>query len=254
MKTLHAIAAAALTMFIASSSVHAVEIEALISTAIKAAIDDLTPPFERASGHTLKASYGPSGGVKRRFEGGEPADLIALDSKLLDDLIKQGQMRPGRTDIARTGIGIAVKKGAPKPDVSSADALKRALLAAKTVGHTAPAGGGITAVHLINMFEKLGIGKEVTAKTKLAAGGPNGRVSVLVSSGEAEIGLQLVSELMSNPEVEVIGMLPAELQLTAVMSAGVTAGAKQPEAAKAFIAYLASPATQPVYKSKGLAF
>jgi molybdate transport system substrate-binding protein len=253
MKTLYAIAAA-LMMLTPSGSVRAVEIEALISTAIKAAIDDLTPPFQRASGHTLKASYGPSGGVKRRFEGGEPADLVALDSKLLDDLIKQGKVLPGRTDVARTGIGIAVKKGAPKPDVSSADALKRALLAAKTVGHTAPAGGGITAMHLINMFEKLGIAKEITAKTKLAAGGPNGRVSVLVSSGEAEIGLQLVSELMSNPEVEVIGMLPPELQLTATMSAGVTANAKQPDAAKAFIAYLATPAAQPVFKAKGLAF
>ena len=254
MKTRYTVAAAAFIVLTASGSVRAVEIEALISTAIKAAIDDLAPPFERASGHTLKASYGPSGGVKRRFEGGEPADVVALDSKLLDDLIKQGKVRPGPTDIARTGIGIAVKKGAPKPDVSSAEALKRALLAAKTVGHTAPAGGGITAMHLINMFEKLGIGKEVTAKTKLAAGGPNGRVSVLVSSGEAEIGLQLVSELMSNPEVEVIGMLPAELQLTAVMSAGVTANARQPDAAKALIAYLASPSVQPVYKSKGLAF
>ena len=148
-----------------------------------------------------------------------------------------------------------MKKGAPKPDVSSADALKRALLAAKTVGHTAPAGGGITAMHLINMFEKLGIATEVAAKTKLAAGGPNGRVSVLVSSGEAEIGLQLVSELMSNPEVEVIGMLPAELQLIGrSCRRAVTASAKQPDAAKAFIAYLASPAAQPVYKSKGLAF
>ena len=252
MKTRYAVAAAAFIVLTASGSVRAVEIEALISTAIKAAIDDLAPPFERASGHTLKASYGPSGGVKRRFEGGEPADVVALDSKLLDDLIKQGKVRPGPTGIARTGIGIAVKKGATKPDVSSAEALKRALLAAKTVGHTAPAGGGITAMHLINMFEKLGIGKEVTAKTKLAAGGPNGRVSVLVSSGEAEIGLQLVSELMSNPEVEVIGMLPPELQLTAVMSAGVTASAKQPDAAKALIRHLAAPEAMAIYKAKGL--
>ena len=180
----------------------------MITTAMKAAIEELVPPFERASGHKLRVVYGPSGGLARRFNGGEVADLIVVDSKVLDELIKQGKVVAGRTDVARTGIGIAVRKGAPKPDVSSADALKRALLAAKSIGHTAPAGGGVTAAHIIGVFEKLGIAAEVTPKVKLAAGGPDGRVSVLISSGQAEIGLQLVSELMSNPEVEVIGMLP----------------------------------------------
>jgi molybdate transport system substrate-binding protein len=107
-------------------------------------------------------------------------------------------------------------------------------------------------VHLLKMFEKLGIATEVAAKTKLAAGGPNGRVSVLVSSGEAEIGMQLVSELMSNPEVEVIGMLPDDLQLMIITSGGITTGAKQPDAARAFIRYLATPAATAIYKTKGL--
>ncbi len=146
-----------------------------------------------------------------------------------------------------------MRKGAPKPDVSSADALKRTLLAAKSIGHTAPAGGGITAAHVIGVFEKLGIAAQVTPKVKLAAGGPNGRVSALVASGEAEIGLQQVSELMSNPEVEVIGMLPAELQQITIYSAGVTTAAKQPEPAQAFIRHLAAPAAMTIYKSKGLA-
>ena len=109
-------------------------------------------------------------------------------------------------------------------------------------------------MHLLRTFEKLGIASEVAAKTKLAAGGPSGRVSVLVSSGEAEIGLQQVSELMSNPDVEVIGMLPPELQQITIYPAGITAGAKQPEAAKALIAALTAPSAQPIYKSKGLAF
>ena len=228
-------------------------IDAMITTAMKAAIEEIAPPFERASGHVLRVVYGPSGGLARRFSAGESADLVVVDSKVLDELIRQGKIAPGRTDVARTGIGIAVRKGAPKPDVSSAEALKRALLAAKTVGHTAPAGGGVTAAHIIGVFEKLGIAAEVTPKVKLAAGGPDGRVSVLVSSGEAEIGLQLVSELMSNPEVEVIGMLPAELQLVATISAGIATGAKQPEPAKAFIRQLAAPAAMTVYKAKGLA-
>jgi molybdate transport system substrate-binding protein len=192
----------------------------MITTAMKAAIEELAPPFERASGHVLRVIYGPSGGLARRLNCSEPADLIVVESKVLDDLIKQGKVVLGRTDVARTGIGIAVPKGAPKPDVSSAAALRRALLAAKSIGHTAPAGGGVTAAHIMGVFEKLGIAAEVTPKVKLAAGGPNGRVSVLVSSGEAEIGLQQVSELMSNPEVEVIGMLPAELQQITINSAG----------------------------------
>jgi molybdate transport system substrate-binding protein len=175
-----------------------------------------------------------------------------VDSKALDELIKQGKVAGGRTDVARTGIGIAVRKGAPKPDVSSPEALKRALLAAKSIAHTAPAGGGVTAAHVMGVFEKLGIAAEVTPKVKLAAGGPNGRVSVLVSSGEAEIGLQQVSELMSNPQVEVIGMLPAQLQLTTIYSAGVTTSASEAEAAKALIKALTAPSAAAIYKAKGL--
>jgi molybdate transport system substrate-binding protein len=228
-------------------------IDAMISTAMKAAIEELAPPFERASGHTLRVVYGPSGGIARRFTGGEAADLIVVDSKVLDELIKQGKVAPGRTDVARTGIGIAVRKGAPKPDVSSVDALRSALLAAKSIGHTAPAGGGVTAGHIERVLEKLGIAAQVAPKIKLAAGGPDGRVSTLVSSGEAEIGLQLVSELMSNPDVEVIGLLPAELQLIATISAGISTAARQPDAAKAFIRHLTAPAAMAIYKTKGLA-
>src|SRR5262249_14977208 len=109
----------------------ACETDAMTPPAMKAAVDELAPPFERANGHVLRITYGPSGGLARRLNAGEPADLIVVDSKALDELIKQGKVAPGRTDVARTGIGIAVRKGAPKPDVSSPEALKRALLAAK---------------------------------------------------------------------------------------------------------------------------
>jgi molybdate transport system substrate-binding protein len=247
----HALAVAA-ALIVATAPARAAEIDAMITTAMKAAIDELAPPFERASGHALHIVYGPSGGLARRLVGGATADLVIVERKVLDDLIKQGKVMPGRTDLARTAIGIAVRKGAPRPDVSSAEALRRALLAAKSIGHTAPAGGGVTAAHIEAVFEKLGIAAAVAPKVKLAAGGPDGRVSVLVSSGEAEIGLQLLSELMSNPEVEVIGMLPPELQLTAVISAGIPAGARQVEPAQAFIRHLASPEAMTVYKTRGL--
>jgi len=240
-------------MLAATATAHAAEIIAFISTAIKAATDELLPPFERANGHTIRATYAPSGALIPRFDRGEPVDVFLTDSAAIDELIKRGKVVAGRTDLARTGIGIAVRKGAPKPDVSSPEALKRALLAAKSIAHTAPAGGGVTAAHVMGVFEKLGIAAEVTPKVKLAAGGPNGRVSVLVSSGEAEIGLQQVSELMSNPQVEVIGMLPAELQQMTTYSAGTTTTARQTEAAQAFIRHLAAPAAMTIYKTKGLA-
>jgi molybdate transport system substrate-binding protein len=240
------------TALIVTGPAQAADIDALITTAMKAAIDELVPSFERDTGHTVRVIYGPSGGIARRVIGGEPADVIAIDSRALDDLIRQGKVLPDPTAIASTGIGICVRKGAPRPDVSTPEALKRALLAAKSIAHTAPAGGGVTAAHIMKLFERLGIAAEVAPKVKLAAGGPNGRVSVLVSSGEAEIGLQQVSELMSNPDVDVIGMLPAELQQITTYSAGVTASAKEPEAAKALIKALTAPATAPVFKAKGL--
>ena len=245
-------AAIVFALLTTAGSAGAAEINALISTAVEAAMAELVPQFERASGHTLRIAYGPSGGVAKRLTDGDAADLIIVADTGLDELTKQGKVVPGRTDFARTGIGVAVRKGAPKPDIASPEALKRALLNAKAVAHTAPAGGGITAVHLLRMFEKLGIAPEVAAKTRLAAGGPNGRVSTIVASGEADIGLQQASELMSNPGVDVVGLLPAELQQITIYSAGITANAKEAEAAKAFIRFISAPAAAPVYAAKGL--
>jgi len=246
------IVAIVIAMLAATATAHAAEINAFISTAIKAATDELLPPFERANGHTIRASYAPSGALIPRFDRGEPVDVFLTDSAAIDELIKRDKVVAGRTDLARTGIGIAVRKGAPKPDVSSPEALKRALLAARTVAHAAPAGGSITAAHIERVFQRLGIAAEVTPKVKLAAGGPNGRVRVLVSSGEAEIGLQQVSELMSNPQVEVIGTVPAQLQLTTTYSAGVTTSAREAEAARALIKALTAPSAAAIYKAKGL--
>jgi molybdate transport system substrate-binding protein len=236
---------------LAGAQAQAAEIKTLITTAMNEAVVVLVPQFEKATGHKVTVSYDPSGGLARRLRGGEFADTILVASPELDKLIAEGKV-VNRVDVSRTGIGIAVKKGAAKPDVSTPEALKRALLAARSVGHTAPAGGGITALHLIRTFEKLGIAQEVAAKTKLAAGGPNGRVSTLIVNGEAEIAFQQVSELMSNPEVEVIGMLPDELQQITINSAGVTAVAKEPDAARALIAHMTTPAALALYKTKGL--
>ena len=241
-----------LALLVPGAAAQPAEINALISTALKSAMDELLPSFEREHGHTIRASYGPSGALIPRFNAGQPADVFLTDSAAIDELIRQGKVVPGRSDLARTGIGIAVRKGAPKPDVSSPEALKQALLAARSVGHAAPAGGSITAPHIMRMFQQLGIAAEMAPKVRLAAGGPNGRVSVLISSGEADIGLQQVSELMSNPDVEVIGMLPPELQQITIYSAAVTTNAREVEAAKTLIKALSAPSAAPIYKAKGL--
>jgi molybdate transport system substrate-binding protein len=239
-------------LLVAAGPASAAEIKALITTAMAAAIEELVPPFERSTGHKVTVSYDPSGGLARRLRNGEFADLILIGSPELDKLIAEGRVKD-RIDVSRTGIALAVRKGAPHPDVSTPEALKRALLAAKSVAHTAPAGGGITALHIQKLFERLGIADQVTPKVKLAAGGPNGRVSVLVASGQAEIGLQQVSELGSNPDVEVIGLLPDALQQITIHSAGITAIAKEPDAARALIKQLVSPEALALYKTKGLA-
>jgi molybdate transport system substrate-binding protein len=241
-----------IAMLAATASAGAAEIDVMLTTAMKAAFDELLPPFQRANGHTLHLTYGPSGALLRKFDGGAPADVFITDAPALDALLTRGKVTAERVKLASTGIGICVRKGAPKPDVSTADALKRALLAAKSVGHASPAGGSVTGGPVLRMFEAMGIAKEIAAKTKLSMGGPDSRVSVLVSSGEAEIGLQQASELYSNPDVEVIGMLPPEFQQISVYAASLTTGGRQPDAAKTLIHHLAAPQAMTIYKAKGL--
>jgi molybdate transport system substrate-binding protein len=243
---------AVIALIVAIGPGQAAEINAMMTTAMKAAFDELLPPFERANGHKVHAVYGPSGALLKRFGAGEPADLFITDVPALTQLIRQGKVLAGRVDLASTDIGICVKKGAPKPDVSTPDALKRALQATRSVGIGSPAGGSITGGHIIGIFEKLGIAQEIAAKTKFSMGGPNSRVSVLVSSGEAELGIQQASELLSNPDVEVIGMLPPPFGQTTIYSAALTTGAKQPDAARAMIRALATPEAVALYKAKGL--
>jgi len=161
-----------IAMLAATVTAHTAEINAFISTAIKAATDELLPPFERANGHTIRASYAPSGALIPRFDRGEPVDVFLTDSAAIDELIKRGKVVAGRTDLARTGIGIAVRKGAPKPDVSSPEALKHALLEARTVGHAAPAGGSITAAHIERVFQRLGIAAEMTRRSSSRPAAP----------------------------------------------------------------------------------
>jgi molybdate transport system substrate-binding protein len=241
-----------IAMLATTATANAAEIDVFISTALKTVTDELIPPFERGSGHTVRALFAPPGALLNHFAAGEHADVFLTGREAIDQLIGEGKIAPGRVDLATTGIGICVRKGAPKPDVSTPEAFKRAMLAAKTVGYASPAGGSIVGPHIQKIFAQLGIAEQMAPKSKLSAGGPDGRVSVLVSSGQAEIGLQQVTELLSNPEVEVIGMLPADLQQITVYSAGITTGAKDAAAATALIKAMSAPSAAPIYKAKGL--
>jgi molybdate transport system substrate-binding protein len=251
MSKLVAAALAVLTIPLASGA-DAAEVRLLITTAMKAAIDELGPVFEKTTGHTLRISYGPSGALAKRIAGGEAADLVILAGDI-DDLIKQGKVAgDSRRDIARVRIGVAVRKGAPRPDIATVDAFKQALLKAKSVAYVDPAAGGASGVYLAKMLERLGILAEVNAKARLARGGTEDMVSAIVARGEAEIGLQQISEIMSVAGAELVGPLPDELQTVTVYTAGIPGTAKEAGVARVFAAFLTTPAAAAVYKTKGL--
>jgi molybdate transport system substrate-binding protein len=231
---------------------NAAELKVLITTAMKAAIDDLGPAFESAAGHKLQITYGPSGGLGKRVAGGEAVDLAILAGGI-DDLISAGKVRAdSRRDIARVRIGVAVRKGAPKPDIGTVEAFRRALLAAKSVAYVDPAAGGASGIYLVKMLERLGVLAQVNAKAKLARGGTEDMVSAIVARGEAEIGLQQISEIMSVPGAELVGPLPDELQTVTIYTAGIPVSAAQVEAVRALTQFLTAPAAAAVYRTKGL--
>ena len=247
-RTLLGVAAMLATITCASAA----ELKVLVTTAMKAAIDELAPRFESGSGHKLRITYGPSGALTKRIADGEPADLVVIAGGV-DDLAKQSKIVPdSRIDVARVRIGVAVRKGAPKPDVGTVDAFKRALLDAKSIAYVDPAAGGASGIYLAQMLEKIGILPQVNAKARLARGGTEDMVSAIVARGDAEIGLQQISEIMSVPEVQLVAPLPDELQTVTVYTAGIPTNAKEADAANALIKFLSAPAAASVYKTKGL--
>ena len=235
------------SIFVLAGAAHAAEVKVLSSTAIKEPFLELVPGYERSTGNKVVAMWAGTIEVLRRVQAGEAVDLVILASPAIDDLIKQGKIVPGsRVDLAKSGVGIAVRSGAPKPDISTADALKRTLLAAKSIAYsTGPSG-----VYLTGLFQRMGIADELKAKTKVAA--PGMSVGEMVARGEAEIGFQQVSELLPVAGIDYIGPLPAEIQAVTVFSGGIATGASQPDAARALVKYITSPEAVPVIKKKGM--
>ena len=235
-----------------AASSEAAEVKVMTSGAFTAPYLEVIPQFERATHNKVVTAYGASMGnapdsIPSRLERGEPVDVVILAAPALDDLIKQGKVVPGsRVDLVRSSIGVAVRAGAPKPDISSVEALKRALLQAKSIAYSASASGVYLSQEL---FPRLGIADEIKAKCHRIANEPVGAV---VARGDAEIGFQQISELLPVAGIDYIGPLPPDVQKVTVFSAGVAAGAKHPEAARALIKFLSSSAVVPAITKSGL--
>ena len=226
-----------------------VEITVLTSVALTSALDDLAVKFERSTGNKLKIGYDLIANVKKKIIAGETADVIMLSRPAMDDLSKQDKFTSGSmTDIAGTPVAVAVQAGAPKPDISSPDALKKALLAAKSIVYSDPAKGGASGVYFAKVIEQLGLTEQLKARTILVAGAQAGEV---LAKHEAEIGVAQASELVPVAGVQLVGPLPGELGSMTNFTAAVGAGSKQAEAAKSLIQYLTGPDAAPVLKAKG---
>ena len=240
----------AATLLTATAS--AAEVRVMISGGLTAAYKALVPEFERATGHKVLTAYGPSMGttanaIPVRLERGEPADVLIMVGYALDDLVKQGKvLADGRIDLVKSPIGIAVKSGTPKPDISTADALRRALLAAKTIAYSDSASGVYVSTE---MFAKLGILDAMKDKARKVPATPVGEI---VAHGDAEIGFQQISELKPVEGIDIVGPLPDDLQKITVFSAGIATVSKEPEAGKALIKFLASPAARAEIVKSGM--
>ena len=230
-----------------TSAAGAIEVRVMISGGLTAAFNALVPEFERQTGNKVVVAYGPSMGttvnaIPVRLERGEPADVLIMVGYALGDLIKSGKVvEASRVDLVKSPIGVAVKAGAPKPDIGSGDAVKLALLAAKSVAYSDSASGVYVSTE---MFGKLGIAGEMKDKARMIPATPVGEI---VARGEAEIGLQQISELKPVKGIDIVGPLPAELQKITVFSAGIATAAKEPEAGKALIKFLT---TSPLAKDE----
>lgn len=241
------IVAAAAGALMLSSAVNAAEIKVLSTQATEESYRELVPQFEKETGHKVTTIFTGTLDVKKRIAAGETYDLIIMSAPDIDGFVKAGTIVSGtRVDLAKSGVGAGVKAGAPKPDISSVDALKKTVLGAKWIGYsTGPSG-----VYIVGMFEKLGIADQVKPKLKQTPTGVF--VGTLVASGEVEIGFQQISEMSHFAGVDYVGPLPAEVQRFTMFASGIQAGAKQADAAKALVKFLTAPAAAPVFRKKGM--
>lgn len=219
----------------------------LSTLAVMGAMRELTAQYESETGTRIEADFAPTVALLDRLRAHEAIDIAILTAQGIDDLTRDGVIRPGtRSDVALSFVGIAIKSGVPRPDIATVATFKATLLAARSIAYSKIGASGIFFAGLI---ERLGIAAEVNAKAVIV---PSGFTAELVTSGEVELAVQQISELMVVPGIEVVGPLPAEIQTVATFSAGVLARSEQAEAADAFLRFLASPAIAPVLRRAGL--
>ena len=218
----------------------AAEIKLLASAALKEAYLELLPQFEKTTGNKVTVEWSGTPDIQKRIAAGEAADVVILGNSGTEELIRQGKLVPGsRADFAKAGVGVAVREGAPKPDIGSAEAVKKAVLVAKSVAYSAGASGS----YIVSMFQKMGIADEAKAKTATVK--PGEPVGAVVARGDAEIGFQQISELIPIKGIAYLGPLPPEIQNITVFSGGVQSGSKEPDAAIALVKFLTAPAATP---------
>ena len=234
----------------ASRGAACAEIKVLTAGAFKQVLLAMLPQFERQSGHRVIVDNDTVGALAKRIEAGEAFDLAVLTPSAIDSLSKKGKLVPGSgRNLARVGIGVVVKEGAPKPDIGSVDAFKKALLAASSIAYIDPAAGGSSGIYVAGLLERLGIAAEMKGKSRLISGGA---VAEHVARGEAELGIHQISEILPVKGITLVGPLPAEIQSYTIYAAGVSINAKQADAAKDLLKALTGPSVAEVLRSKGM--
>jgi molybdate transport system substrate-binding protein len=228
---------------------NAAEVKVLTSVALTAALNELAPKYEQASGNKLNIGYSLIADIRKRILDGETADVIILSRPVMDELAKQDKFVPGSViNVAGTPVALAIRAGAPKPDISTPDALKRTLLAAKSIVYSDPAKGGASGVYFAKVIDKLGIAEELKSKIILV---PGAQAAEMVAKGDAEIGCGQASEIVPAAGAEVLGPLPGELNSVTLFTSGIGAGTKVPDAAKSLVTFLTGPLAKPVFIAKG---
>lgn len=230
-----------------TAMVEAAEIKVLSTQATEEAYKELVPQFEKASGHKVTTVFTGTLDANKRLASGEIYDMIIMSAPSIEEHIRSGKAAAGsRVDIAKSGVAVGVKKGAPKPDISTTEAVKKLLLSAKSIGYsTGPSGN-----YVLSLFERLGVADQVKPKLKQTPTGVF--VGNIIASGEVEVGFQQVSELAHFPGVDYVGPLPADIQSYTMFSSGLIVGAKETEAAKALVKFITGPDAAAAFRKRGM--
>lgn len=234
-------------MMIGITTAHAAEIKVMASAAVKEVVVDLVPAFEKSSGHRVTTMWAGTEAITKRISGGEVVDIVLIAAPNIDKLISEGKLVTGsRADVARSGVGVAVRAGLPKPDISSAEAVKKAVLEAKSVAYSS----GPSGFYIADLFKRMGIADQIKDKVKQTPSGV--QVGEVVARGDADLGFQQVSELLHRKGIHYLGPLPAEIQHITVFSAGLHTAAPSPDAARALVKFLTAPEAAPSIRKTGM--